>query len=125
MSYRWTCLPEDQSCRRTSCGRSCIMGGHVLQEDMSCSKTYHEGRSVLHDDMSCKHLFKCNHTFFSKCKLKSFGFSLRSAICVEAATNYVAVSSNNCCGFFSLAPFRLLLNMLSKKLSFAMFLLCF
>ena len=49
-----------------SCGKSCIMRGHFLQEDMSYSKTYHDIGNVLYDDMSCEVLVNCNHTFSLK-----------------------------------------------------------
>ena len=76
---------------------------------MSCRRTYlavkHEVRNVLHDDMFCYVLVICYHTFF----LKSFGLSLISGICVEAATNYAAVSIGNwyCFCFFQQLLFAL------------------
>ena len=36
-----------------SCGRTCLVGNHILEEDMSYSKAYREVKNVLHDDLFC------------------------------------------------------------------------
>ena len=65
--------------------RTGLAWGHVLWEVMSyrrtCLTVKHEIRNVLHDDMYYDVLVKCNH-FVCKYTLKSFWFSLRSAICM-------------------------------------------
>ena len=48
-----------------SCERSCLIGGHVLWEDMPYKKTYLSylrGENVLYDDMFMEDLVNCNHS---------------------------------------------------------------